>query len=94
MSKAEDLLSYLLTARDGVNTVERQAQARIKTRDYLNRDKKDLKGEDVLAIIKETEVEVGARRAKAVADHDDNLIEVYDAALSVFTTWTEAREAA
>ncbi len=93
MSKAEDLLSQLLVARDGVNTAERQAQSRIKTRDYLNRDKKELKGEDVISIIKETEVEIGSRRAQALTDQDANLVEIYDAALSVFATWTEARAA-
>lgn len=93
MSKAEDLLSQLLAARDGVNTAERQAQSRIKTRDYLNRDKKELKGLDVLSIIKETETEIGSLRSKAETDKDANLVEVYDAALSVFTTWSEARAA-
>jgi len=93
MSKAEDLLKLLIAARDGVNTVERQAQSRIKTRDYLNRDKKELRGENVLSIIKETETEIGALRSKAETDKDSNLVEVYDAALSVFTTWSEARQA-
>jgi hypothetical protein len=93
MSKAEDLLKLLIAARDGVNTVEREAQARIKTRDYLNRDKKELRGENVLSIIKETESEIGVLRAKAETDKDSNLVEVYDAALSVFNTWTIAREA-
>ncbi len=93
MSKADELLSRLLVARDGVNTVERQAQSRIKTRDYLNRDKKELKGENVLAIIKETAVEIGIRRTQAETEQDTNLVEVYDAALGVFATWTDAREA-
>ncbi|PKU25825.1 hypothetical protein [Telmatospirillum siberiense] len=93
MSKAEDLLSQLLVARTGVNTGERQAQSRIKTRDYLDRGKKELKGENVLSIIKETETEIGALRTSALAEKDDNLVEVYDAALSVFSTWNHAREA-
>jgi hypothetical protein len=93
MSKAEDLLSQLLAAHDGVNTAERQAQSRIKTRDYLDRGKKELKGEDVLKIIKETETEIGSRRAQALTDKDTNLVEIYDAALSVFTTWSDARAA-
>jgi len=93
MSKAEELLSRLIVARDGVNTVERQAEARIRTRDYLDRGKKELKGDKVIAIIKETEVEVVAKRAEAEAAKDTNLVEVYDAALSVFATWTVAREA-
>jgi hypothetical protein len=92
MSKAEDLLRQLLIARDGVSTAERQAQSRIKTRDYLNRDKKELKGEDVLSIIKETETEIGSRRATAESDQDVNLVEVYDAALSVFTEWYQVRD--
>jgi hypothetical protein len=93
MSKAENLLKLLVAASDGVSTAERQAQARIKTRDYLNRDKKELRGENVLSIIKETESEIGTLRAKAETDKDGNMIEIYDAALSVFATWTEAREA-
>jgi len=93
MSKADELLRYLVVARDGVNTPERQAQARIKTRDYLNRGKKELQGENVLSIIKETEVEIVAMRAVAVAANDTNMVEVYDAALGVFSTWTVAREA-
>ncbi len=93
MSKAEDLLSHLLVARNGVTTIERQAQSRIKTRDYLNRGKKELKGENVVAVIKETESEIAVRRTKAAADRDANLVEVYDASLSVFTTWSEARDA-
>lgn len=93
MSKAEDLLSQLLSARDGVSTVERQAQSRIKTRDYLNRDKKELRGEDVLTIIKETETEIGSLRTSAESGKDTNLVEIYDAALSVFATWNQARVA-
>ncbi len=93
MSKADDLLSQLLVARDGVNTVERQARSRIKTRDYLNRGKKELKGVDVLTIIKETETEIGELRTNALSEKDGNLVEVYEAALSVFSTWNEAREA-
>ena len=93
MSKAKDLLSSLLVARDGVNSAERQAQSRIKTRDYLDRDKKEMKGADVLTIIRETETEIGARRTQAEADKDGNMVEVYDAALSVFSSWSQAREA-
>ncbi|MDR3436673.1 hypothetical protein [Telmatospirillum sp.] len=93
MSKADDLLNRLLVARDGVSTAERQAQSRIKTRDYLNRGKKELRGENVLTIIRETETEIGVRRTQAETDQDTNLLEVYDAALSVFATWSDAREA-
>lgn len=93
MSKAEDLLSQLLVARTGVNTAERQAQSRIKTRDYLDRGKKELKGENVLTIIKETESEIGTLRTSALAEKDENLVEVYDAALSVFSTWNQSRDA-
>jgi hypothetical protein len=94
MSKATELLSCLLVAGKGVNAPERQAQARIKTRDYLNRDKKELKGAGVVELIAETRVEVQAKRAEAEAAGDAIMIEIYDAALSVFTTWTDAKDAA
>jgi len=94
MSKATELLSCLLVAGKGVNAPERQAQARIKTRDYLNRDKKELKGAGVVELIAETRVEVQAKRAEAETAGDAIMVEVYDAALSVFTTWTDAKDAA
>ena len=92
MSKATELLSRLLVAGTGATTVERQAQARIKTREYLDRDKKEMKGEGVLAIMQETQVEVQAKRDEAEKAGEANLLEVYDAALTVFATWSEPKE--
>ena len=94
MSKATELLSRLLVAGKGINSPERQAQARIKTRDYLDRDKKELKGTGVMELIAETRTEIQAKRAEAEAAGDAIMVEIYDASLSVFTTWTDAKDAA
>lgn len=94
MSKAETLLNRLLHACDGVSTSERQAEARVKTNDFFTHDKKEGKAEGLLAAIKETEVEIQALRAAASAAGNATLVEVYDASLSVFTKWTDAKDAA
>jgi len=91
MSKAKDLFRDLLVAGGGVSTAERQAQSRIKTRGYLDLTKKEMLDTDVLTIIRETETEIGVRRTKADAEKDVSLVEVYDAALSVFTTFSQAK---
>ncbi len=93
MSKAETLLNRLLVASKGVSTSERQAEARVKTNDYFDFDKKEARAEGLMASVKETEAEVQALR-NACAAEDTTLIEVYDASLSVFAKWTTAKNAA
>lgn len=94
MSNAETLLNRLLTASKGVTTAERQAQSRIKTTEYVDLTKKELKGEALLAALKVTETDIGALRT-ATSDIDNTAqIEVYDAALSVFTKFADAKDAA
>lgn len=94
MSKAETLLNHLLKASTGVSTSERQAQARVKTNDYFELDKKEAKAEGLVAAVKETEVEIQALLAAAREAGNTTLVEVYEASLSVFTKWTSAKEAA
>ena len=60
----------------------------------FHRDKKELKGAGVVELIAETRVEVQAKRAEAETAGDAIMVEIYDAALSVFTTWTDAKDAA
>lgn len=91
MSKAETLLNRLLVASKGVSTSERQAQARVKTNDYFEFNKKEAKAEGLLAAVAEIEAEIQALRA---ATADTALVEVYDAALSVFTKWAGGKAAA
>lgn len=94
MSKAETLINRLLVAGKGVNTAERQAEARVKTNDYFSLDRKEMKAEGLMAGVKEVEVEIQALRNAAAAAGDATLVEVYDASLSVFAKWTTAQDAA
>jgi hypothetical protein len=94
MSKAETLLNRLLKASTGVSTSERQAQARVKTNDYFELDKKEAKAEGLAAAVKETEVEIQGLLAAARDAGNAPLVEVYDASLSVFVKWTSAKDAA
>ena len=94
MSKAETLLKRLLVASRGVSTSERQAEARVKTNDYFNLNKAEMKADGLLAAIKEMEVEIQALSAAATAGGETSLAEVYDAALSVFAKWTVTQAAA
>ncbi|MBC7952532.1 MAG: hypothetical protein H7Z12_12030 [Rhodospirillaceae bacterium] len=93
MSKSATLLKSLLAAANGVNTTERQAQARVKTNDYFDMDAKAMKAEGLLATVLEVETEIKGLRAAVSADNT-NLQEVYDASLSVFTKWTADKDAA
>ncbi len=94
MSKHDVLLNRLLVASKGVNTLERQAQARVKTNDYFDLDRKEMKAEGLLAAVKEMETEIQGIRATASGAGNTALVEVYDASLSVFTKWTAAKDAA
>jgi len=94
MSKIETLLNRLLAAKKGVSTSERQAQARVKTNDYFEFDKKEAKAEGLMASVKEAEAEVQALRDAASVASDTVMVEIYDASLSVFTKWTSAKDAA
>lgn len=93
MSKSVILLKSLLAAANGVNTAERQAQARVKTNDYFEMDAKAMKADGLLAAVQEVEAEIKGLRAAIGADNT-NLQEVYDASLSVFTKWTADKDAA
>ncbi|MBI3445880.1 MAG: hypothetical protein HY055_11100 [Magnetospirillum sp.] len=86
MSKAETLLRLLLVASKGVNTSERQAEARVRTNDYFDLDKKEAKAEGLMAAVREAEAEVKALAAAATAN--PALVEVYEASLTVFAKWT------
>lgn len=94
MSKAETLFKELLVAGKGVNSPERQAEARVRTNGYFNLDKNELKAEGLMAEVKKMEGEVEALRAAAAASGDAALAEVYAASLTVFTKWTDAKDAA
>lgn len=94
MSNAETLLNRLLAASNGVSTSERQAEARVKTNDYFDTDKKELKGEALLAALKGTEAQIQGLRATVTEADNSNLVEVYDASLSVFTKWANTKDAA
>lgn len=94
MSKHDVLLNRLLVASKGVNTTERQAQARVKTNDYFDLNRKEMKAEGLLASVKEMEHEIQGLRAASSEAGNATLTEVYDASLSVFTKWTEGKEAA
>lgn len=94
MSKAETLLKRLLVASKGVNTAERQAQARVKTNDYFAMDAKELKAAGLLEQVHEMAAEIRVLRDAASEASAATLVEVYDASLSVFTKWTDAKEAA
>jgi len=91
MSKIDSLLSRLIVASKGVSTAERQAEARVKTNEYFDFDRKEMRDSGLLGIVKEAEAQIIALRA---ATSDAALIEVYDASLSVFTKWTDAKAAA
>ena len=94
MSKHDVLLNRLLVAGKGVNTSERQAEARVKTNDYFDLDRKELKAEGLMASVKDMESEIQGLRAAANDAGNIVLVEVYDASLSVFTRWTSAKDAA
>ena len=94
MSKAETLLKRLLTASKGVSTSERQAEARVKTNDYFDLNKQELKAEGLRAGISEVASELQRLSAAAAAVGDTTLVEVYDASLSVFTKLTGTQDAA
>ncbi len=94
MSKAETLLNRLLVASKGVSSSERQAEARVKTNDYFDLNKKETKAEGLLATVREIEVEVQGLRAAANDAGDASLVEVYDASLSVFTKWNGTKAGA
>lgn len=53
---------------------------------FFNLGSKELKGEGAFAAAKEAEAEIQGLRAAASQDGNAPLIEVYDAALTVFTT--------
>ena len=91
MSKAETLLNRLLAAGKGVSTSERQAEARVKTNDYFDFDKKEGKAEGLLAAVKDVEVEIQGLRAAASEAGEVALVEVYDASLSVFSKWSSVK---
>ena len=91
MSKVDSLLSRLIVATKGVSTAERQAEARVMTNQYFDFDRKELRDAGLLGVVKEVEARITALRAGTT---DPLLIEVYDASLSVFTKWTDAKEAA
>ena len=94
MSKHDVLLNRLLVASKGVNTTERQAQARVKTNDYFDLNRKEMKAEGLLASVKEMEQEIQGLRTASTEAGNAALVEVYDASLSVFTKWTSAKDAA
>lgn len=94
MSKAETLLKRLLVAGRGVSTAERQAEARVKTNDYFDLNKAELKAEGLAAGIKEMEADLLGLRAAASEAGEAALVEVYDASLSVFTKWASTKDAA
>lgn len=86
MSKSQAFFDRLIVASQGVSSAERQAEARVRTNDYFNLGGKELKGEGAFAAAKEAEAEIQGLRAAASQDGNAALIEVYDAALTVFTT--------
>ncbi len=94
MSKAETLLKRLLVAGKGVSTSERQAEARVKTNDYFNLNKAEMKTDGLLATIKEVEVEIQGLSAAASEAGNTNLAEAYDASLTVFAKWSTTQAAA
>ena len=94
MSTADTLLKSLITAAEGVSTSERQAEARVKTNVYFNIDPKAAKAEALIAEIKDFETKIQGLRAAASASGHSSLIEVYDAALSVFEKWGSTKDAA
>lgn len=94
MSKAETLLKELLVAGKGVNTSERQAEARVRTNGYFDLDKNELKAEGLMAEVRKMEAEVEALRAAAEAGGEAALTEVYAASLTVFAKWTADKAAA
>ena len=94
MSKAETLLKYLLVASKGVNTSERQAEARVRTNDFFDLDKNELKASGLMADVKKMEDEVAALCTAATAAGQTTLVEVYSASLTVFAKWTTAKDAA
>ncbi|CDK97221.1 conserved protein of unknown function [Magnetospirillum gryphiswaldense MSR-1 v2] len=86
MSKSQAFFDRLIVASQGVSSAERQAEARVRTNDFFNLGSKELKGEGAFAAAKEAEAEIQGLRAAASQDGNAPLIEVYDAALTVFTT--------
>jgi len=91
MIKVEALLAFLVTAGKGVTTAERQAQARVKTNEYFDFDRKELRDSGMLATVQGVAAQIETLRAAAT---DVGQIEAYDASLSVFTKWTDAKDAA
>lgn len=94
MSKAETLFKYLLKAGKGATSAERQAEARVRTNGYFDLDKNELKAKGLMAEVKAMEGDVEALRAAAAAAGETALAEVYAASLTVFTKWTDAKDAA
>ncbi|WP_146747735.1 hypothetical protein [Paramagnetospirillum kuznetsovii] len=94
MSKAEILLSRLLSASKGVNSSERQAEARVRTNDFFDLDRKEMKAVGLMAGVDEIQSTVQGLLDAATKDGHATLIEVYEASLSVFAKWTTAQDAA
>ena len=86
MSSPERLRAQLLEAKNGPTSIERQAQARVRTNVYLaNIDKRDPNKAALLAGYKDTEVDLQTKLAEETANGDTVLVEIYAAALRVFT---------
>jgi len=88
MSTTEFYRTRLLAAGTGPTTVERTAEARVRTNTYLVLDRKDPNKDAILAEYKATEADIVTKRAEEAASGNTAQVEVYDAALSVFATWT------
>ena len=87
MSTTEFYRTRLLAAGTGPTSTERAAEARVRTTAYLVLDRKDPNKDAIVAEYKATEADIVTKRAEAAAAGDAALVEVYDAALGVFTTW-------
>lgn len=94
MSKTKNLFNRLLTASKGVNSSERQAEARVRTNDFFDLDKKEMKAEGLMAGVIEAETSIKALHDTATTAGDCDLAEVYAASLTVFAKWTRDQEAA
>lgn len=84
MSKSQTYFDRLIVASQNTDAAERQAEARVRTNDYFNLGGKEMKGEGAFAAARETETEIQTLRAAASQDGNAALVEVYDAALTIF----------